>query len=258
MNRIYTDRENAREKAFESIWSNEIDAVFSDVAEYYDRANVYATLGLIDRLRRRFLSTMDIKAGVKILDVCAGTNVVGIDLLKQEPDLEICAVDRSKAMQRVGRRLAEEQGLHIHSVICDVHELPFPDNHFDVVTLQWATRHLRALKVFSEIHRVLKPGGRFYHCDMLRPGVKVVEKLYCFYLKICLSLVSRAFGSGSAALGCRVYFVDAIRMFYSVQELSAALSELGFADVIGRPVLAGTVGFHAARKAGKPDAPGLR
>jgi Methylase involved in ubiquinone/menaquinone biosynthesis len=83
---------------------------------------------------------------------------------------------------------------------------------------------------------------------MLRPHVKLVEKLYCFYLKICLTLISRAFGSGSAALGCRDYFVDAIRMFYSVAELSSALSELGFSDVVGRPVLAGTVGFHAARK----------
>ncbi|HEY1436910.1 MAG TPA: class I SAM-dependent methyltransferase [Casimicrobiaceae bacterium] len=248
MNRIYTEMEHAREKAFGSIWSSEIDAVFSDVAEYYDRANVYATLSLIDTLRRRFLSTMEIKPGAKVLDVCAGTNVIGIGLLKKQPDLEVCAVDRSKAMQRVGRRLAEGKGLRIHSVICDVHELPFPDNYFDVVTLQWATRHLRALKVFSEIHRVLKPGGHFYHCDMLRPHVKVVEKLYCFYLKICLTLVSRAFGSGSTALGCRDYFVDAIRMFYSVAELSSALSELGFSDVVGRPMLAGTVGFHAARK----------
>ncbi len=233
MNRIYTEMERARETAFQSIWSNEIDAVFSDVAEYYDRANVYATLGLIETLRQRFLSTMDIKPCAKVLDMCAGTNVIGIDLLKKQPDLEVCAVDRSKAMQGVGRRLAESQGLRIHSVICDVHELPFPDNHFDVVTLQWATRHLRALKVFSEIHRVLKPGGHFYHCDMLR---------------ICLTLVSRAFGSGSAALGCRGYFVDSIRMFYSVAELSSALSELGFSDVVGRPLLAGTVGFHAARK----------
>jgi demethylmenaquinone methyltransferase/2-methoxy-6-polyprenyl-1,4-benzoquinol methylase len=69
-----------------------------------------------------------------------------------------------------------------------------------------------------------------------------------FYLKICLTLISRAFGSGSAALGCRGYFVDAIRMFYSVAELSSALSEVGFSDVVGRPVLAGAVGFHAARK----------
>ena len=248
MNQIYTEMEHEREMAFHAIWSNEIDAVFSDVAEYYDRANMYATLGLIETLRQRFLSTMDIKPGAKVLDVCAGTNVIGIDLLKKQPDLEVCAVDRCKAMQRVGRRLAGRQGLRVHSVICDVHELPFPDNHFDVVTLQWATRHLRALKVFSEIHRVLKPGGHFYHCDMLRPHVKMVEKLYIFYLKICLRLISRAFGSGSAALGCRGYFVDAVRMFYSVAELSSALSELGFSDVVGRPVLAGAVGFHAARK----------
>ncbi len=252
MNQICIDIESAREKAFQSIWNNDIDAVFSDVAEYYDRANVYATLGLIETLRQRFLSTMDIQPGARALDVCAGTNVIGIDLLKKQPDLEVWAVDRSKAMQRVGGRFAEGQGLRIRSVICDVHELPFPDNHFDVVTLQWATRHLRALKVFSEIHRVLKPGGHFYHCDMLRPHVKLVENLYCFYLKICLALVSRAFGSGSAAMRCRRYFVDAIRMFYSVEELSRALSGVGFSEVVGRPVLAGTVGFHAARKPPNP------
>jgi demethylmenaquinone methyltransferase/2-methoxy-6-polyprenyl-1,4-benzoquinol methylase len=256
MNRIYTDMEEARERAFRAIWNNEIDAVFSDVAEYYDRANVYATLGLIDRLRRRFLSTMEIRPGARVLDVCAGTNALGLDLLARQPDLEVCAVDRSRAMQRVGRRLAEGRGLRIDSVICDVHELPFPDDHFDVVTLQWATRHLRALKVFAEIRRVLKPGGRFYHCDMLRPPAKVVEQLYCFYLRICLALVSRAFASGAAALRCRDYFVDAIRMFYSVAELSSALSELGFAEVVGRPLLAGTVGFHAARKmASRPPPP---
>jgi demethylmenaquinone methyltransferase/2-methoxy-6-polyprenyl-1,4-benzoquinol methylase len=123
------------------------------------------------------------------------------------------------------------------------------------VTLQRATRHLRAFKVFSEIRRVLKPGGRFYHCDMLRPQAKLVEQVYCAYLRICLALVSRAFASGSAALGCRDYFVDAIRMFYSTAELSNALSDLGFADVVGRPLLAGTVGFHAARKAASGPPP---
>ena len=244
----YTEMERARERAFQSIWNDEIDAVFSDVAEYYDRANIFATLGLIESLRQRFLSTMDIRPGSRALDVCAGTNVIGIGLLKKHPDLEVCAVDRSQAMQRVGRRLAQDRGMRIHSVICDVHELPFPDDHFDVVTLQWATRHLRTHKVFSEIRRVLKPGGRFYHCDMLRPHRKVVEKLYFAYLKVCLTLVSRAFGSGSAALGCREYFVDAIRLFYSVPELSSALAQLGFSEVVGRPVLGGTVGFHSARK----------
>src|ERR1700693_3237540 len=115
MNQIYIDKELARAQAFQSIWSNQVDAVFSDVAEYYDRANVYATLGLIETLRRRFLCTMDIAPGANVLDVCAGTNVIGIDLLRKQPDLKVCAVDRSKAMQRVGRALAESHGLLLGS-----------------------------------------------------------------------------------------------------------------------------------------------
>jgi len=245
---MYSERELARENAFQAIWNNDIPDVFADVAKYYDRANVYATLGLIGGLRKRFISTMQIEPNYRVLDVCAGTNVIGIDLLKRQPSLEVHAVDRSASMQQVGKELAEKQGFRIKSTICDVHELPYPDNHFDVVTLQWATRHVRAVKVFSEVRRVLKPGGHFYHCDMLRPGNKLVERIYYMYLNVCLKLVSRAFGSGPAALRCREYFVNAIRMFYSTEELSHVLSELEFSNVVGRSVLAGTVGFHKARK----------
>lgn len=248
MNSRYAGKENAREKAFESIWANDLDAVFSDVADYYDRANFYASVGLLNRLRDRFVSTIDIQPDHKVLDVCAGTNAVGIDLLKRQPKLDVYAVDRSVAMQEVGRDLARGHGFQIKGFICDVHRLPFPDNYFDVVTLQWATRHLRVMKVFSEINRVLKPGGHFYHCDMLRPANRFVEEIYCLYLKACLSLISRAFRSGPAALKCRNYFVQAIRMFYSTDELSHMLSELGYSNVIGNSVLGGTVAFHKARK----------
>ncbi|OGT81113.1 MAG: hypothetical protein A3H91_09020 [Gammaproteobacteria bacterium RIFCSPLOWO2_02_FULL_61_13] len=248
MNQVYREREVAREKAFLAIWNNDIPDVFADVAKYYDRANVFATLGLIDGLRRRFISTMHIAPHFRVLDVCAGTNVIGIDLLSREPSLEIHAVDRSARMQQVGQQLAAKRGFRIESTICDVHELPFPDNHFDMVTLQWATRHVRAIQVFSEVHRVLKPGGHFYHCDMLRPANKLVEQMYYLYLKACVTLVARAFGSGAAALRCRDYFVNAIRMFYSTEELSQVLAALQFSPVVGRPVLGGTVGFHKARK----------
>ncbi len=245
----YAGKEEARYKAFQEIWNNVLDDVFADVARYYDRANIFATLGLLNPLRRSFVSTMELRPTDRVLDVCAGTNVIGIDLLKREPGLELHAIDRSRAMQEVGQRAARSQGLRIHSHIGDVRRLPFPDNHFDVVTLQWATRHLRVLDVVSEIHRVLKPGGRFYHCDMLRPANKLVEQAYYLYLTACVGLVSRAFGSGAAALRCRRYFIDAIRLFYSTEEFSRLLSELGFSQVEGRSVLLGTVAFHRARKA---------
>ncbi|MFO1284015.1 MAG: class I SAM-dependent methyltransferase [Burkholderiales bacterium] len=241
-------REIAREERFNDVWKNDLQEVFADVAPYYDRANAIATLGMLGWLERRFIAGIDLRPRERVLDVCAGTNAIGTALLRKEPTLQMHAIDRSAAMQRVGGERARAQGLRIESTIGDVHTLPFPDAHFDVVTLQFASRHLRVRRVFSEIHRVLKPGGRFHHCDMLRPANRAIELAYYAYLRPCLSITARAFGSGRAALACRRYFIDALRYFYSADELSHVLRELGYTDVSGRTVLGGTVGFHRAVK----------
>ncbi len=241
-------RENAREERFNVVWTQELNDVFADVAPYYDRANFIASLGLWGWFLRKFMATVDIRPGERVLDVCAGTNAIGIALLKREPTLEVHAIDRSAAMQEVGRRNAEGQGLRIHSIIDDVHTLPYPDNSFDVATLQFASRHLRIQRVASEIRRVLKPGGRFYHCDMLRPGNRTVEKLYYAYLRFCLWFTGFVFRSRPAALNCKEYFIQALQMFYSAQELSDMLEDVGFRDVTANTVFAGMLGFHRAVK----------
>ena len=54
--------------------------------------------------------------------------------------------------------------------VASVDELPYPDSSFDVVTSTMTFHHLpvpvkeRGLR---EIHRVLKPQGRFFLCDLL-------------------------------------------------------------------------------------------
>lgn len=245
----FQEKEQARQAAFESIWESQINAVFADVAATYDKANDFASLGLLKGLRRRFIASIDVEPGQRVLDVCAGTNVVGIELLKKQPALDMYAVYRSDSMQQVGTERATQQGFDIKGRICDVHNLPFPDNHFDIVTLQYATRHLRVIDVFTEINRVLKPGGKFHHFDMLRPSSRIVEEAYCLYLKACLAATSWAIKSGPDALACRNYFVDAIRLFYSTEELSRLLSELGFNNVSGHSLLGGTVAMHKACKA---------
>lgn len=242
-------REGLREQQFSSIWTRSLNDVFADVAPYYDRANHIASVGLWNWFLIRFMSTVDVRAGERVLDVCAGTNAVGIAMLQRDPSLEVHAMDRSVAMQEVGRQRAEERGLHIESIIGDVHELPFPDNHFDAVTLQYASRHLRIKRVFQEIHRVLKPGGRIYHCDMLRPANPVVEQLYYAYLRFCLAFTGFLFQSGPAALNCKKYFIDALQMFYSAEELSGMLRDVGYHDVRAKTILMGMIGFHRATKA---------
>lgn len=241
-------REIAREERFNAVWTRELNDVFADVAPYYDRANYIASLGLWGWFLRRFMATVDIRPGERVLDVCAGTNAIGIALLEREPTLEVHAIDRSAAMQEVGRRGAEARGFRIRSVIDDVHTLPYPDNTFDVVTLQFASRHLRIRRVAEEIRRVLKPGGRFYHSDMLRPGSRTVESLYYAYLRFCLWFTGFLFRSGPAALNCKKYFIQALQMFYTPRELSDMLEDVGFRDVTASTVFWGMLGFHRAVK----------
>ena len=241
-------RESIREQHFGSIWRRDLNDVFAEVAPYYDRANHIASIGLWNWFLSGFMSTIDVRGGERVLDVCAGTNAVGIALLQRQPGLEVHAIDRSVAMQEVGQQRTRARGLHIESVIGDVHELPFPDNHFDVVTLQYASRHLRIKRVFQEIHRVLRPGGHFYHCDMLRPANAVVEKLYYAYLRFCLAFTGFLFQSGPAPMNCREYFINALQMFYSADELSGMLRDTGYRDVGAKTLLAGMIGFHRATK----------
>lgn len=244
----FAEREDAREHRFRQVWTEELNKVFDDVARYYDRANRVAGLGLWDAIQGRFHRFVEVRAGQKVLDVCAGTNAVGIALLRRQPDLAVTAIDRSPAMQEVGRQRAAARGLHIESTIGDAHRLPFPDDHFDVVTLEWASRHLRIMDVAAEIRRVLKPGGLFFHCDLLRPGNRLVEAVYHGYLRVMLSATASLFGCGPAARNCQSYFIEALRLFYSVDELGELFRHQGFRDVTGRSLLGGTIGFHRARK----------
>jgi demethylmenaquinone methyltransferase/2-methoxy-6-polyprenyl-1,4-benzoquinol methylase len=245
----FSRRERERRSEFSVIWKDRLDAVFADVAPYYDLASNLASLGLCSWWHRRFVSFIEVAPHDSVLDVCAGTNGVGISLLRRQPDLRVFALDRSAAMQAVGGANARSLGFHIESIINDAHKLPFPDDCFDVVTLQWASRHLQVVDVFSEIERVLKPGGRFYHCDMLRPESKPVEVLYSAYLKACVSITALVFRSGSDAWHCRDYFVRAVQMFYSAAELTDLLRNIGFSEVSDLRAPSGILACHKAVKA---------
>ena len=245
----FSSREQKRTYEFSVIWNDGLDSVFTVIAPYYDFASNLASLGLFNLWRRRFVSFIEVAPGDSVLDVCAGTNGVGIGLLQQQPDLQVFALDRNAAMQAVGGAIARSSGFHIKSIINDAHKLPFPDNCFDVVTLQWASRHLQVVDVFSEIRRVLKPGGRFYHCDMLRPDSKPQEMLYSAYLKACVSITALIFRFGADAWHYRDYFVRAIQMFYSAEELTDLLRNIGFSEVSDRRAPGGIIACHMAVKA---------
>jgi demethylmenaquinone methyltransferase/2-methoxy-6-polyprenyl-1,4-benzoquinol methylase len=245
----FDQREKHRRSLFSKTWGELIPKVFEDVPKYYRSGNIVASLGLWELWVWQFVRTIELKPGYKALDVCGGTNDIGIRLLQKQPGISVTAIDRSKEMQEEGQHRAQKYGVHIDSVIHDVHELPFPDNSFDVVTLQAASRHLQLDKVLPEILRVLKPGGYFYHCDMLKPSTRIVEWFYLNFLRLSVGWTAIIFGSTDASRKCRLYFKDAIMNFYTPEELSEVFRLVGFTNVTcKKSIWGGMVGYHKSQR----------
>lgn len=237
-----------RTQLFGDVWRDLIPKVFADVPKYYDRGNALASLGLCARWSERFVGEIAVAEDAVVLDVCSGTHEVARRLLRHKPGITMYAVDRSPEMTREGQRLAQASGLSINATIADVHTLPYDDAMFDAVTLQFATRHLRVAAVFKEIHRVLKPGGVFYHSDMLRPRSRVIEKPYLGYLHVFLNLTATLFGSTEESRRCVEYFTESIRTYFTPDEIADLLREVGFENIKHRSFLTGVLSRHVAQK----------
>ncbi len=80
---FFSRKESARREAFEHVWSHDLNDIFADLAEYYDKANFVASLGLMDWFHARFIDTIDLANAHNVLDVCTGTHAVSMALLKR-------------------------------------------------------------------------------------------------------------------------------------------------------------------------------
>lgn len=246
----FAEREDFRSRRFGDVWNTLIPEVFRDVPTYYDKGNAVASLGNCARWSNKFADAIAarLKPGDLVLDVCTGTHDIPMRLLEREPTLRIEAVDGSPHMIAEGQRRAREKNFTIHAQVCDAHKLPFPDNTFDAVTLQFASRHLVIGTAFKEIHRVLKPGGLFCHNDMLRPSWRVVEIPYLLFLRFSVWFTAKMFASSPESMKCIGYFTDAIRHFYKPGEMCELMSDIGFKGLECRNFLTGVMSYHICRK----------
>jgi demethylmenaquinone methyltransferase/2-methoxy-6-polyprenyl-1,4-benzoquinol methylase len=246
----FIKREDLRSQMFGNVWKDLIPEVFRDVPTYYDKGNAVASLGLCSWWSSRFVRAIHsrLPQNAKVLDVCSGIHEIPLKLLAIDPTIEIHTVDGSPHMTQEGQRRAKERNLTIHAQVCDAHVLPFPDNSFDAVTLQFASRHLEIIRAFKEIHRVLKPGGIFCHDDMLRPSSRIIEIPYLAYLRFSVWFTAKLFSSTPESMKCVGYFADAIRHFYKPEEMSDLLRGVGFTDVESSSFLTGTMSYHISRK----------
>lgn len=106
----------------------------------------------------RLVEACGIEAGMRVLDVAAGTGNASIPAA--ERGAEVVASDLTPELLEQGRRRAEAAGVELEWAEADAERLPFEDGSFDVVMssigAMFAPQHQA---VADELLRVCRPGG---------------------------------------------------------------------------------------------------
>lgn len=137
-------------------------------AELYDAGVEFVFLGSADVMRRqiippitRFLRDERSDRPCRILDVATGTGRALFQLAKTHPKEKYFALDLSQYYLEAAQRAARED-LDISFVVENAEQMPFKDDYFDVVSSVYLFHELpknARRRVFSEMLRVLRPGG---------------------------------------------------------------------------------------------------
>jgi demethylmenaquinone methyltransferase/2-methoxy-6-polyprenyl-1,4-benzoquinol methylase len=147
--------------------------MFDAIAPRYDLVNRVMTFRLDVRWRRRAVAALSLPLGSTVLDLASGTGDLCVELTAggHSP----LSVDLSLGMLRADRSGAPR-------VQADILRLPVRTGAADGVTCGFALRNLVELPAFfSELARVLRPGGRIALLDVGVPPNRVVRAVHGTY-----------------------------------------------------------------------------
>lgn len=137
-------------------------------APIYDLFVASATEGA----RRRSLAPLHHEPGDDVLIIGIGS---GLDIPLLPPGPRYVGLDLTPAMLARARRQAKAYpSIDIRLALGDAGDLPYSDNHFDVVVMHLILAVVpHSERVIAEAARVLRPDGRILILDkFLRPGQK--------------------------------------------------------------------------------------
>lgn len=103
------------------------------------------------------------REGMNVLDVATGTGEPGISLASQVGRQgHVTALDLSSELLEIAGQRARQRDLKNFSIQqADVHQLPFPNDSFDLVTCRFGVMFFADTdRALGEVHRVLRPAGR--------------------------------------------------------------------------------------------------
>lgn len=222
---------------------------FNSVARQYDLMNTLLSFGIHYLWKRSAIGTIGLKPGGRVLDVCGGTGDLAI-LAKRAVGAsgEVVVYDINRAMIDAGRFKKTNAGVRsrIRYVQGNAEQIAFPDEHFDAVMVGFGIRNVTHMEQgFSEMLRVLKPGGRMMCLEFSKPSNPVFCRLYDFYSFYIMPLLGQLLAGTRQAY---THLPESIRLFPLPDELKTILERIGYTEVSWRRLTNGIAVIHTGKK----------
>ncbi len=229
--------------------ADQVRAVFDSVASSYDLMNDLMSLGVHRLWKRYTVELAGVRRGQRVLDVAGGTgDLAGRFAGIVGPDGEVVLTDINAAMLSRGRDRLIDAGIagNIHYAQVDAESQPFPDNHFDCLTIGFGLRNVtHKQRALEEMFRVLRPGGRALVLEFSHPTSKALSNAYDLYSFTVLPALGRIFANDSESYR---YLAESIRMHPDQQTLREMMEQAGFERCGFFNLSGGIVAIHRGYK----------
>jgi len=188
----------------------EVIEVLRAIVPIYDKVNRVISLGKDEQYRQRAIHDR-VQPGNIVLDAGSGYgNMSRVALAEAGGNAKIVMYDPIPEMlANVKNFFGPEVERSLSSGVFEY--MPFRDNTFDVVMCGYSMRDSIDLKnAISEMHRVLRPGGRLIIVDLGKPDNPVTRLMVAAYLKYFLG-ISAYLVAGKAGLKFKTLYGTFLR-----------------------------------------------
>ena len=226
-----------------------VDDVFRSVARRYDLMNDLMSAGLHRAWKAAMITMLNPPRGetaFKLLDLAGGTGDIAFRAATTAgTGFQAVVCDINADMLEVGRERAVKSNFEdrVSFVEGNAERLDFTDRSFDACTIAFGIRNVpRIDAALREIHRVLRPGGRFLCLEFSSVDMPGLDKLYELYSFNIIPELGRMV-TGDA--GSYRYLVESIRQFPRPNAFADMMRGAGFARVKWDVMSGGIVALHS-------------
>ncbi|HEX5757889.1 MAG TPA: ubiquinone/menaquinone biosynthesis methyltransferase [Thermoanaerobaculia bacterium] len=222
--------------------------MFAGVAPRYDLLNRLLSGSLDLVWRRRAAAALDLPAGSRVLDLCAGTGDQALALRRH--GLTVAAADFCLPMLALARRkfgVSGKGGPRPAPLAADALVLPFASGTFDGATVAFGVRNVADLdRGLGELGRALRPGGRLAILEFALPRARLLRSLYLFYFRRLLPRIGRLLSPRGSAYA---YLPSSVLEFPQRDDFLPRMETAGFAELSWRDLAGGVVCLYLGRRA---------